>query len=252
MRINIKKYRSVLMLFVKSSLYKVLGITGLMLLAEWLLFWMSLERAKAAVADGMLSAYPLYRVIAGAEAEWPLMIGFVLVTVVLSLQGCDFSGKSEYTIRRLGIPVKWYFCLQATSNLLLYLLFWMLQVLLCFGFALYYVSTVDASWLAPQTLLVEFYRSDFLHSLFPLEDGSVWLTNILLHLGLGVATAHVSYCQRQKKISVAVFLLVFLTLCTFVRDIGALGTNILLVMACVLITGLSLVLVFFEEVDKEI
>jgi len=247
-----RKYASVLMMFVKNLLYRVIGITALMLIAETIAFYNSLERVKIAVADGMFTAYPLYRVIAGAELYQPLLFGFFAVTLVLSLHGCDFSGKSEYTIRRLGISGKWYFGLQVGSHLLMYLLFWMLQVLACFGFALFYLNTVDASWVSAQTLMVEFYRSDFLYSLFPLEDGSIWFTNVFLYLGLGVATAHVSYCQRKKSFSVAVFLLTFLAACLFERDLGALGANVTLVVASVLITGLVIVLVFLEEVDKEI
>lgn len=247
-----RKYTSVLMMFIRDLLYKVLGITTFMLIAETIAFYSSLEWAKTAVADGMLTAYPLYRVISRAELHMPLLLGFLAVTLVLSLHGCDFSGKSEYTIRRLGISGKWYFGLQVGSHLMMYLLFWMLQVLACFGFALFYLRTVDASWVSAQTLVVEFYRSDFLHSLFPLEDGSIWFTNVFLYLGLGVATAHVSYCQRKKSFSVAVFLLTFLAACLFERNLGALGANITLVVACALITGLTIVLVFLEEVDKEI
>ena len=72
-----------------------------------------------------------------------------------------------------------------------------MQIMASVGAAFWNASSARYS-AGPQGVFVDFYRSGFLHGLFPLADGYVWTRNALFVLALGCVTAYMQLGMRRK------------------------------------------------------
>jgi len=241
-----RRYLTVFMLFVRGTIYRVLLIIAAMLTVEGILVYGMFREYSEAVLKNPGGIYSITEMLREAHLVWVLLIGFLLVTATLSLFGCDFRGKLEYTMQRLGISPNAVFYLQAVYNALVYLLLWMVQVYALFGFCMYYVKYADPSLVTNQTLFLEFHRSDLLFSLFPLENGLGWAMNICAILGMGIVTARIPRCQRQKcKVIAIVFMLMWLTGIWPWGNIG--DNNLIAIIGVIFIAGLSIFCLYVSD-----
>ena len=248
-----KRHLSIFMLFIRSTFYRVLVVLGLLAVTETGLVYVTLERFLAESAQGAEKNYALSELIKEAGLIWVFVIAFVLITVILCMFGCDFRGKLEYTLQRLGVsPVKIFFW-QAACNALTYVIFWMVQVYLVFGFGMYYMKAADPSWVTNQTLFLEFYRSRFLFSIFPMEDVGIWVTNVCLVLCLGIVTARVPHAQRRGKPSVGFFAVMLIVGTLFWQGWGLFENAAVALALLLIVTGMTLAFVGLTEpgLDEE-
>ena len=194
-----KRVVPIMGLYVRSSIYRILGVLAAMIAVEAAVFHDHLQRA-ADVANLELDGTVDYTL----DGIWNLglwqvcAVAFLVVTVLLCLPGCSFSTRTEYTLGRLSCNEKEIFLAQATVNLLFYLIFWGVQVLAVFGLCRYYAFRLPEACTG-QTVFLAFYRSDYLHSLLPLADWLLWLRNLLLVLALSVSAADFSRRQRRTR-----------------------------------------------------
>lgn len=242
-----RRHIPIFMMFVRSSLYRVLLILAGMVLAESFLFFLTIKEYLEVEARNPAGAYALNRLIQDSKIVWVFLVSFLLITLVLCLVGCDFNGKLEYTVQRLGISPIGIFFWQAGCNALMYVLFWLAQLYTVFGFCMYYLQAADPSWVTGQTLFLEFHRSGFLFTLLPLENIAGWLLNVVTVLCLGIVTARVPHCQRRKSRPIAIFVLIAWTIGTWPpTEMGGTLSIVAMVINSI-VAGLSIFCVYLAE-----
>ena len=215
-----KKYLSIFMLHIRSTFYKILlifaGMTGLQI------FLLSQEFTRMLNLWETDSQFylSLDALITESGIHLVFLVGFLLITLILALNGFEFKEKISYTIRRLSLSEKHFFLLQGFYGSMIYLLLFFVEIGTIAVFSLYYLKTVPDSFYSNQTLFLTFYTNDFLHSLLPLEETVRVVRNILLVIAFGYTGAYQSYSQRRGKKQWMVLLLTFLTILNFKSEIG--------------------------------
>ena len=223
-----KKHLSVFMLMAQSTIYKIIGVFIVMAAAEWSLFYARLK--QGATGD----RFNLELVVEESHILWGFAIAFVLITILLCQTGCGFSSKVGYTIKRLSISEKMVFFWQSLYNVICFCLFWMVQILLVFGFCNLYVKMAPEGYVTNQTVFLAFYRSDFLHSLLPMEDVGFWIKNIMIVLGMGICSAGYPVSQRRGKKIQEVIPLAGCIMVFFVGELGEFLTPAIVICTCIL------------------
>jgi len=191
-----KRVCAIWMAAAKNLLWKLLVVLALMAAAELWMFRSTMPGGP--ITDGL----PFGKWLADSGAPLIFGIAFVLVTVLMSINGCDFSGgKLRYTLQRLPQSEAAVTTIWAVFNLGVYVILWAVElavVLVCWSWYL----AAQAGHTAPQLeLLVACYSTDyFLHGLFPLANGFRWIKTIMGILCLSVGAAHFGFRQRRGKI----------------------------------------------------
>lgn len=187
-----KKHLSVFMLMIRYSFYKVLGLLAAMAVLETGVFWFAFRKG------GSQDGFGLEYVIEKSHIGVVFLIVFVILDVILiSFAGYEKQETHRYTLMRLSVTRKELYYLQSIYNILCYILFWMVQVLVVIFFCFLYVQNAPAEWVTEQTIFLAFYRSQFLHSLLPFEDFPYWIQNILMCITLGLTSA--GYLKEERK-----------------------------------------------------
>ena len=145
---------------------------------------------------------------------------FLLVCIVLCLPGCGWGANCGYTLRRLNISERAVFVIQAICNAMMLVLLWAAEVMICLFLCRAYVHAVDPSLVSHQTVGLAFYRNDFLHSLLPLADITVWIRNLIMLAVLSLAAASFPYKQRRGKFAADIVSYALLTVIFFTRSVG--------------------------------
>jgi len=240
----VRAHLSVFMLFVKSSLYKLLGIAALMGLGEFLLFFLCLSREdidfSAWGLEGYLDKSGVFIVFAAA---------FLLLSFFLFRMGAGYGSRPRYTLSRLSLSERRIFFLQALANSLLYTLFLLLQLFIAYGLCLLYLKRASA-YTSPQTLFLAFYRNDFLHALLPLEDVGGHIRNVFMLLGLGLCAAAFPYKQQRGSFGYEGLLLAILCAFLFPLETGDMNNPAWLILLAIILSYNSLRFVFRREENK--
>ena len=134
------------------------------------------------------------------------------------MTGCHFGSHQGYTLQRLQIKEKQIVCLQAVYNILCYLLLWCVQMIVVYALCSYYKN--HAIGTTNQTIVFAFYRNNFLHNLFPMEEWLKWGKLIIGIFGLGILSAIFPYKQRMGKFGIEVILLFAVISIFFSSDMG--------------------------------
>lgn len=240
-----RRHLSVLMLAVSSTIYQVLGLFVVMAVAEGAIFYWSLQRALAAGPIGLEQLISQSRIAAVSG------VCFLLLCALLSLTGCEFGGgKLRYTLRRLAVreeaTVFWW----AGYNVVCFFLFWVVQLVIALLLCRLYLTRMDAAYVSDQTIFLACYRSNFLHSLLPLEETSRYLRNAMFILGLGVCTACFSFRQRRGEKGIAVVLLAVLGAVNFAKPMGSFGSDMFLAVVALGIAAVAAAGIWKEHGDE--
>ncbi len=145
---------------------------------------------------------------------------FLLVCIVLCLPGCGYGSVCGYTVRRLRISERAVFVLQALYNAMVFVILWAAEVLICLLLCHAYVTSAAPSLVSHQTVGLAFYRNNFLHSLLPMADITVWIRNIIMLAVLSLAAASFPYKQRRGKFAADIVSYALLTVIFFTRTVG--------------------------------
>lgn len=235
-RLNkMKKYISIFELFARSTIYKIVVI----LLATGAF---QVIRFQQVMQEWIpLSLYELdFQAIEHHSLEWMIehsnsavfmAAAFVCITGLLCLSGCDIGSKCSYTLQRLQVTEKTVFIIQSLYNMACYILLLGAQTAVFLIQSKMY--TEQAGIVTNQTVFLAFYRSDFMHSVLPLEDTMRLVCNIFLIAGCGISAAVSAYLQRRGKLAWSLLVVLACIILGFVRTLG--NTVILLVAFLVLI-----------------
>ena len=190
-----RKYGSVMALYARETLWRVLAVLAALCVVQ----------AGVYVALG-LEALPLYEApVAGENIPLVMLTPISIVSRAAMLvicwwllrQGSD-SG-SWYTLRRLNVTEQQVWACQAVYNILLGLICWGVVTGLSFGLLGWYLGQVPEAFRSGQSIFLLSYQLPELHGLLPLEDGWVWLRDIVWVLSLGTSLATGSWELRRGK-----------------------------------------------------
>lgn len=238
-----KKHLSVFMLMARSTIYKVIGLFVVMAAVGWSLVYFRLK--QGATGD----SFNLELVIEESRISLVFAIAFVLITILLSRTGCEFSSKLGYTLKRLSISERWIFFWQSLYNMMCYLMFWMVQVLVVFWFCSLYVKMAPEGYVTNQTIFLAFYRSDFLHSLLPMENVIFWVKNIIAVIAMGICSAYLPIAQRRGGKKVEVVLWISTTAVFFVGELGEYLNPVMAIISALIGIG-AVIFRLFEKEDE--
>lgn len=237
-----RKYVSVLAIAARSTIVKITALLFAMAAAEAGLFWRLLQKS---VSGQLLTPEELIE-----RSGIPLIcaVAFVLLCVILSLVGNEFSGsRTRYTLQRLSIREEVTVGLWAFYDAACFLMLWAVQLLAVLLLCRLYLTVVEPAYWNEQTIFLAFYRSDFLHSLLPLAETSRWLRNGALLLGLGAAAASFTYKQRRSQKGIAVVVLAVVTLGTFSREMGRSDSDVAVLLFALAAAGFSFYGIWFGK-----
>ena len=207
-----QRVSAVLMAATKTVLWKLLLILILLAGAETVLFW----RTYPGGFSYFLVESRLWTVF---------FLALAALCAVLCLQGCQFSGKPVYTLRRLPLPEEAVTLLWAAVHAACLVILWAFQLGLVWIFWRLFNRFGPASGQTLE-LFVNVYGNDFLHGLLPLADGSRHVRNVLWVLSLGFATAAFGYFQRRGRFRVELIFLLAVGIGFFRTGMGETAADI--------------------------
>lgn len=240
-----KKYLSVFGLFAKSSLLKILLVIISMAAVQCFVFTSELGKSIDIYEAGLTFPH-VERLIEHTRIDWICGAAFILISVLICLPGTSFSSKTGYTLDRLSVSPRAVFFCQAVYNLFVYFILWGVQALVCFGLCLYYTKIAPAELVGNQSIILAFYRNDFLHALIPLSEFMVWIRNGFLLIALAIASAEYPFKQRHKKLGFSAIAIILFTVVFFKTDIAN-SFNIILVIVVSGINVIEMCYNFFSE-----
>ncbi len=237
-----RQHLSVLMLAARSTIYKILGLFALAAIAEGALFYFALQKTLSGEHLG------LEQLMSESRIALVSGVSFLLLCALLSLTGCEISGsKLRYTLQRLSVGEKTIVFWWAAYNAACFFLFWALHVVIALLLSRLYVARIDTAYVSGQTILLAFYRNNWLHSLLPLAETSRYLRNASFVLSLGVNAACFSYHQRRGEKGIAMVVLTMLVAVYFSRAVGSFGSDLLLSLTALGITASAVIGIWKER-----
>ncbi len=244
-----KKHISLLSLYARSSLLRVLLLLLIMVGAELWRFMGEVERMPDDVHA--LAGESIEQLF--IDSRIPLIFGafFLLLTVLLCLPGCSFGSKTAYTFDRLSVSEKSIFWWQVAYNAAIYMIFWGVQTgtaLLCCQI---YCLGAPSSAVSAQTVFLAFNCSSFLRSLLPLRDFMLWGRNFLLVFALALSTARFPVNRRRGKFAASVIFMVPAAF-FFCEPLGDYTMSSIMVTLTVCVIGGVLWAVYTKEEEDEI
>ncbi len=252
-----QKHISVLGFYIRSSIYRVLLILLLMVLAVTGVFLFEFQGEMARyyelleqVALGNAEAAYLARPEKLFDNRLILVLfelANIAVTIMLVLPGCEFKSKTTYTLSRLQVSERECFFWQVLCSAMTYILVYTAQLAVIIGLSQYYVNHVPAELVGNQSIFLMFYRSELLHSLLPLSDIQIWIRNILLLFGFSFAVAGYSYQQRRKKHPMALYWMITSATFFFCQEIAGFSNVMLLSLVSLMVITKLLFTVLQEE-----
>ncbi len=222
-----KHYLSVFAMLARGSVWRVLILLCLMaagqcgrflhrLNTELMLYDSRVQQfAEEAAEITRLEEFFNFTTVSGTFGA-----AFLFICIVLCLPGCGYGSVCGYTMRRLNISERAVFVMQALYNAMVFVILWAAEVLICLLLCHIYVTSADPSLVSHQTVGLAFYRNNFLHSLLPMADITVWIRNSIMLAVLALAAASFPYKQRRGKFAADIVSYALLTVIFFTRSVG--------------------------------
>lgn len=190
---KMRQHVSVLMLFARSSIYKVAALLAAMTAVECGLFYYLLQSKAEEIAAGAVALESMF---------WWHYVAFMLSTILLAvvlMQVADGAGsKVRYTLHRLSIPERQVVLWNGLYNFGCVLLLWMVQAVVALGLCVWYTQAAPEEFVNHQTVALAFSRSTFLHRLIPRGDIWSWVLILVTAFTMGLMLAWESYSGRWK------------------------------------------------------
>ncbi|MBQ2062418.1 MAG: hypothetical protein II458_07050 [Oscillospiraceae bacterium] len=224
------RYLSILALAARHTIWKVLAITAAAAaLAGWLMLRLPLVGDVIGVrGDGSpyLHPYTLEEIPAKSLATAACLAGFLAIMAVLCLNGCGFGAKTDYTVCRLRVEEWKAYLVWAAYYTVCLILYWAVMAAVCCWAMGRRVEMLAADpeygYIAgPQSRLLAFYSSPFLHHLLPLRDIAVWVSDVFLTALCGASAMEFSRQQRKGRIIILPLSAAWLMVCSFTFSLGS-------------------------------
>ena len=235
-----KKHLSVLMLYVRSTLYKFLLLILIMAVVQGVFFALAYRGA-----DGV---FALNTILRGSRLGIIFAVCFLALCALLCLNGCEFGSRQGYTLSRLLISGKMTFFWQSVSNAGFVFLFWAAQVGITLAFCAFYT----AHYPQQQAAMLSFYSNDFLHNLLPLEETSILIRNVALLAALAVTSASFPVRMRRGERAPAFIAVALICIIFFVRGIGNSQNNVMISILVIAISSYAAYGVCKEAGDAQL
>ena len=233
-----KRYGSILMLLARSTVLKLVGLLAGMTAVEiGLVFW---QGRNVPGLEQLFEQTRMHWVFGAALIGMALMLGNTL---------CESGGKLDYTLRRLRVSDRELFLCQSLYNAACFILLWTVQVLVALLLCRYWMGQQES--MSHQAVFLACYRSEFLHSLLPLEDVTRYVRNLFLFAGLGVCCACHPVRQRRGKQGFALLVAAAAVAFGFPEEMAESMSDVLWGFVVVVITFVCLVMTWGEEYENE-
>ncbi len=173
----------------------------------------------------------------------PWFLGLLALCVVLA---CGTGRCGGYTVRRLAAPRWMVLGGYALYVLLCLFVFWAFQLLTAFLLCRLFLFRMADLSPAPMAVFLAFYRSEILHHLLPLADGSRWFATVCLYLGAALCITRDAAAQwdgRPLRGSTIVPLWAYLSL----GAVGSIGLGVIVGVVLLAAGGLLLGQEIWEE-----
>ncbi|MBQ7116648.1 MAG: hypothetical protein IJN88_00390 [Clostridia bacterium] len=220
-----KNYLSVFALQIKSTFSKILAVIFMMSAAQLVLFIHILNSGEIVIPNRFTNE----EFLSGIEGilqdsramSFIFAFGFLLVTVILAVNGCRYTSREDYTLRRLNITEKKAMLTKGIYGVLVYALFIMAEALVMLIICNIYIHFAEShpqifdGFISNQTVFLAFYRSNIIHSVLPLEDYFKYISTFIALISISFSTAYISYFVRRKKLFLEAFILVPVILINF-------------------------------------
>lgn len=192
MMVYMKKHISVFQLMVRCNFYRVWAVLAIMIVLQTGLFLFALNRGFG------IEGFGLEHVFEKSYIEIVFFGAFIAMDLLLRAgSGYEMEGKHRYTMMRLSVTRKEVYYWHFVSNVLYYLLFLTVQILIIVILGMVYMNVVPAEYITGQTLFLACYRYDLLHSLLPLGDYPYLIRNILI---LAAASLYSAYYPKESDL----------------------------------------------------
>ena len=234
-----KKYLSVFSLIARNSIYRIVGLLLLLVVADCVLAWYWIS----------VLGYDLSNLFRNGNGGFgiALTVIFAAIAVVQLRRGDMYSGAQGYTMQRLAISEKAVALLQILYHILCWLILWGVQVLTIFLICNAYYRFGLGNPLTRQYIFHLFYISPLLHSLLPMEETLVWITNAAMVVGISVATTYGMIRRRGKKPAGEVIPVIFLVIVIFRRELGSFFFNVMTALGYLALTVICGYRIFFRK-----
>ena len=222
---------------VRSSLYKIIIILGIMAALQMGCFYHTYEK-YAYPPEGSWEAqqiqtenitlgqiygvtWTLESLIEKSKLELVFLGAFVLICLVLAWsQGERKQVKTYYFYERLPQSHEKRFAVWTIYNVCCMIILVFVQVLTVLGMGWMFKSLVPSEYESVQMFFMSFYKSEFLHCIMPLGDVIKVVRNIMMYLACSMEIAGYA-CMKRKPWTL--FLLVALMVFGFSQEIGVFG-----------------------------
>ena len=234
-----KKYISVFSLIARNSIYRIVGLLLLLVVADCVLAWYWIS----------VLGYDLSNLFRNGNGGFGIALAviFAAIAVVQLRRGDMYSGAQGYTMQRLAISEKAVALLQILYHILCWLILWGVQVLTIFLICNAYYRFGLGNPLTRQYIFHLFYISPLLHSLLPMEETLVWITNAAMVVGISVATTDGMIRRRGKKPAGEVIPVIFLVIVIFRRELGSFFFNVMTALGYLALTVICGYRIFFRK-----
>lgn len=220
-----RNYLSVFALQIKSTFIKIIAVILLMGAAQLGLFIHILNSGEIVIPNRFTNE----EFLSGIEGilqdsramSFIFALGFLLITVILAINGCKYASREDYTLRRLNITEKKVMLTKGVYGVFVYALFIMAEALVMFIICNIYIQFAENhpqifdGFISNQTVFLAFYRSNIIHSVLPLDDYFKYISTFFAIIGISFSTAFIPYFVKRKKLFLETFILVPVILINF-------------------------------------
>lgn len=226
-----QNYGSILGLATSHTMKPVLWCSLLLMIVQGCTFaYLGMKQGEVLIAFYQWIEHPLIR--------YSFIVVMLVVLEASYRVGTD-NANPGYTMQRLGVKEKTVFRMWMLNAICSIGIIWGVQLLIIFLSGKYYEMVTPEHLTSVQTMFLSSYRSDFFHTIMPVEDWSMWIRNIALVFAMSSGIAKVTVKRfRGVKSSIMLGFEVFLIVLYF--NIGS-GSWDVMVTACLLICSMFMI-----------
>lgn len=184
-------YKSVFGLLTGHTLKPVLGASVILMVIQGALFgYLAWNQGLSPIGYDRWMNHVVVK-----YSFWVLLIVVAMSSEIAGVRNV----KSGYTIRRLGVSQRELFFLWMGNAFCNIVIIWAVQiVMLLVGYGIFVMATPQ-EFVSAQTLYLSSFKSNFCHHMIPMENVSLWFSNIALWLCLAAQAAYGMKIRMQGK-----------------------------------------------------
>jgi len=232
-----KRTSSVWMAAARNLWWKLLLIVVILSAAEIGLYHWSVQNCWNQYGGGSFVVVSFPTLVNESRLSLVFFAAIIALTACCCLQGCRFSGKNLYTLRRLPIA-EWQITLHwALVHLACFVILWTVQVLLIFVLWRFYGAQFAPA--APGLdLLVSIYAAPLFHAMLPLADGIRWVYLVTYWLCMAFLTATFGFFQRRGRYRISPLIMLG---CYFplIKEIGSFASSLIFTIFCLILAAVE-------------